>query len=469
MLSHAVWLLAHHYGDWKLLDGKYVIDVGGLADAISTGAIRGVRVEYFDKTLLERSVDRVEGASRQAGEDFFPPALARPALVVICEREDIVVIDGHRRARQLFTRCGETEALFVAVSLDDAMKYGKHVDELPHAERRLLEAMRSNPVRLTADADSSFGTRIVPVFIPQTEVGRSAATDEVGVLDGAVHALAREILKRAKKKHGDDPRRRLRFLPFSTERYLRGIVAEMGDFTLSPYLGVALSTLRAEYADSVADLRKYSTFYFGREDAMFDRLFAGEDRKLETRFVLLSRALAAAQWYQRHSKLFGAIIDPRSHTRKNFTGTELSEKITGGRGRIENFDLPLRALCDIARLIGVNTAHLFPRIAHAHEIVEWYRLIFFLEHGHWRDISERSLAMNFSLWWSLWSTYTHANGARVPPGLALLWKKLFTLLSQTPVPPDAPDPAKASLLDLYLEISHAHVRARRGQHQLLYV
>lgn len=414
-------LLAHHHGDWKLVDGQYIIDVGSLADAISTGAIERIRFGYFDEALLDRSLDRVDGVSRVAGEDFFRPALARPALALIDPDGVVVVVDGHRRARQQFAQHGEAQVLLIAVSFDDAMAHGARVDALSPAERRLIETMRSHPVRFTADPNASAGTRLVPVHVPPVEEGRPSAAHEIGVLAGAFHALAREISKRAGENRDKDPRRRVRTRTFSKERYLREIVVRLGDVSLTPNLAVAMSTLQAEHAEAVADLRRYSKFYLGHENALLDRLHGGNDNELETRFVVISRALAAAKWDQSHSKAFGAMIDPLSHTKKQWVGDALSEKVTGGENRLAMRDLPLRALCDVARLVGINVARHYPQLAHAHEIVEWYRLVFFLEQGRWREAAERSLAMNFSLWHRLWQIAPLVDDATTLPEIALLW------------------------------------------------
>lgn len=455
-------LLAHHYGDWKLVDGQYIIDVGGLADAISTGAIERIRFGYFDEALLDRSINRVDGANHSPGGDFFPAALARPALALIAPDGDVLVIDGHRRARHLFTRHGETQALLIAVSFEDAMVHGARVDGLSPAERRLIETMRSHPVRFTADPNASVGARLVPVHIPPAEEGRPSAAHEIGVLAGAFHALAREISKRAGENHGKDPRRRVRTRTFSKERYLREIVVSLGDFSLTPNLAVAMSTLQAEYAEAVTDLRRYSKFYLGHENAVLYRLLAGEDSELKTRFVFISRALAAAKWDQSHAKAFGAMIDPLSHAKKRWGGAALYEKITGGETRLAMRDLPLRALCDVARLVGINVARHYPQLAHAYEIVEWHRLVFFLEQGRWREAGERSLAMNFSLWHRLWQIAPPVDDATTLPEIALLWGALFTTLAATAVPPDAPRSGATDLLELCLERSDEHFHARRG-------
>lgn len=462
--------LAHHHGEWKLLDASYIIDVGGLANAISSGTIDRFSFGNFDHNLLDRSAVRVDGAVLAlSGEDFFPPALERPALAISDHSGEVVVIDGHRRARRRLSRLATDMAPMIVVSLYDISDHVRRVDELTSDEQRLLATMMDHPVRFTDGSRRAGGHHVAPVRIPPSEEGRPPNEYEIGVLFGACLGLAREVVVRAEQRHHDDPRRRVRARAFSKAAYLRGVVARLGDLTLTPNLAVATSTLSAEYAEGIAHLGAYSRLHFGDDEIVLSRLVDCGDDELETRFVIVSRALAATKWDQSRSKAHGQLIDAGSHVRKRLPGDELSAKISGGLSQAAMRDLPLRAMCDLARLVGINVAEHYPDVRNAHEVVEWYRRMFFFEQGYWRDIGGRSLAMNFSLWHRQWRMYDPSNSVWAVPEVALLWRALFNMLAVTAIPPGAPRSNASTLLDLCLEKSDEIFHARRGVYRMIHL
>ncbi|WP_374308939.1 hypothetical protein [Methylocella sp.] len=424
-----------------LLDDRYVINIADLANAVMRGQVQITPAtfnadEFSNRTLRVKARTRPRKMERP---EFLPLQFQMPALAIrMLDGE--VVIDGRRRAEQVFQTSGAAINVYI-VAWQDALAFTVDLQTRPRREQDLFAAMLKAPIRFNAIADSSVGADVVLNAILESVGNRPPLEGATKLLEALTVTAGAELVRREKI--------RLDGSRTQTRKALDalGFLSAMRTSLLDKVYEADYHLAEATATSKLPGLRRFIRRHF--EDLGYpviaENLLNLADEtidELRLRFVLCSRALRAAKdnasVRRRFERIVKGGLGKTGKDEKDDLSLQksLQDMIAGTISEQESRWLNLSAQFELAHRTGIDPTEFYGNVREYRDLLRWHARVFYVRQGFWSPIESPSEAEQFLMWLTIDGS---ADGPERPAitkdqFLLIAWRGLFREFIQLPAP-----------------------------------
>ena len=421
-----------HHKELRVVDGRWVIPVGELAEAVIRGRLPAT-TERLNEADYRAACPRVDYGRAPERRPILPAQLTMPLLALSDPNGELIVVDGRRRANQLLDK-GEDSVLATIIGWKQAEQYFVDVDGLSQRERNMLTAQSEAPLRFGNSNSATTGIDIVAVNQLADKKTNDPRATSAKILDGLLLTSGKSMLQRLAEQKARKKTPGIK--AFDRHTALSGLTTRVGEHEVKVNFWRAVETLDGGASTaSRHTLEAYSKETYGDPGALLDQLQDQDDVAAQRQFVLLSRSFARAKWWISGLKKLN-----RSLQKKLGIGEFLTE-LTADRRQHDERWLNLRALMMVTVETGVNQFDLGLEDPRHWELGEWAKRAHYLGKGIWLPPERVGQCEQLLMWLAVDASLPDRKAeAVVHDGLLLVWLELLQLLYKLPAPASAIPP-----------------------------